>query len=179
MEIKRIEPRVITYSLCPSKDDKEYHMCMWARFIFDCDNGRLNINSDAGDYSYGWGYNEHEDFMHLMARINKEYLIGKISSCSVFDIEQSKKETIKDLKEYGLLCYGIKNGKRLSEIINAIKEIDNGSSEETFFREVDSLVPEMDWESIQIVKRYPHGAEVVVNLFEKYVQPQIKKDFCI
>lgn len=126
MKVEKIEPKVITYKLTPSINDEEYMSCMWARFIFDCDNGRLNINSDAGDYSYGWGYNKHEDFMSLMARINTDYLLNKIADRTEFDLEASKKETI---------------------------------------------------ENISVVKRFPHGAEVVCDLFMKYIQPQIKKDF--
>lgn len=41
MEITKIEPRTFTYRLVPNKEDPEYMQCMWARFIFDCDNGRL------------------------------------------------------------------------------------------------------------------------------------------
>lgn len=54
MQIEKIEPRTITYRLSPDKGDKEY-LCMWARYTFDCDNGQLDISSDAGDYTYRWG----------------------------------------------------------------------------------------------------------------------------
>lgn len=93
MKVEKIEPKVITYKLTPSKNDEEYMMCMWARFIFDCDNGRLNINSDAGDYSYGWGYNEHEDFMSLMARINSNYLLNKIDIYRRYYEGKNKRKT--------------------------------------------------------------------------------------
>lgn len=179
MRVEKVKPNVIIYGLYPNKDDEEYHMCMWARFSFDCDNGRLNINSDAGDYSYGWGHNEHEEFMHLMSRVNKEYLLDKISGRSEFNIEKSKKETIKNVKEYGITCMGVKNGKRISEIVQDIKEIDNGSSEETFFREVDAKVPEIEWESISIIKEYPHGAVVITELFDKYIKPVIKEELML
>ena len=43
MQIEEIEPRTVTYRLTPDREDGEYHSCMWARYIFDCDNGRLNI----------------------------------------------------------------------------------------------------------------------------------------
>lgn len=170
MKIEKIEPKVITYKLTPSKDDEEYMMCMWARFIFDCDNGRLNINSDAGDYSYGWGYNEHEDFMGLMARINSDYLLDKIADRTVFDLEASKKETIENISNYEELA-------DLQDIIEEINDIDI-NSEDGFFFKVDAIA-DIDYENIAIVKRFPHGAEVVCDLFTKYIQPQIKKDFSI
>lgn len=176
MKIKRIEPRTITYMLTLDKQDKEYMSCVWARYIFDCDNGRLNINSDAGDYTYGWGHNEHEDFMHLMSRVGENYLLNKLSNRSVFQIEKSKKQTIENIKEMGIDYWGIKDQKELRSVIKEIDDIDPLSSEETFFREVQSIVPEIDWEFIETIKDYPYGAVIVVEMFMKYLQPEIKRE---
>ena len=176
MEITKIEPRTYTYRLVPNKNDEEYASCMWARFVFDCDNGRLNINSDAGDFSYGWGFNEHEDFMHLMSRVNKYYLLDKLSSRSVFLLEESKKATIETIEDNGFENYDIKSEEDWEEYKQDILDIDT-RSEETFFRTVDDIVPDIDWESIIIEKDYPYGAKVVVDLFEKYLQPKIKEEF--
>ena len=176
MEITKIEPRTYTYRLVPSKDDEEYCQCMWARFIFDCDNGRLNINSDAGDYSYGWGYNEHEDFMHLMSRVDKGYLLNKLSNRSVFLLKESKNETIKCIEDNGWECYGIESEEDWKAYKQDILDIDT-CSKEIFFRMVDDIMPDIDWESVIIEKDYPHGAKVVVDLFEKYLQPKIKEEF--
>ncbi len=174
MKIRRIEPRVITYALKTETNDEGWQ-CMWAKFIFDCDSGQLNINSDAGDYSYRWGFNENEDFMHLMSRIDRSYLLNKISDCSVFNFEKSQKAMIKTVKEKAIPYGWCKTGKEVSRIVTYIKEIEYGCSEEMFFRTVDDIL-NVDYESIEIIKEYPHGAEVVVDYFEKYVQPQIKED---
>lgn len=176
MEITKIAPRTYTYRLVPNKDDEEYCFCMWARFMFDCDNGRLNINSDAGDFSYGWGYNEHEDFMHLMGRVDKWYLLNKLSNKNVFLLEESKRETIKYIEDNGWDCFGIKSEEDWNEYKQDILDIST-CSEEIFFRMVDDIMPDIDWESIQIEKDYPHGAKIVVDLFEKYLQPKIKEEF--
>lgn len=176
MEITKIEPRTYTYRLVPNKNDEEYASCMWARFVFDCDNGRLNINSDAGDFSYGWGFNEHEDFMHLMSRVDKYYLLNKLSSRSVFLLEESKKATIETIEDNGFENYDIKSEEDWEEYKQDILDIDT-CSEETFFRTVDDIMPDIDWESIIIEKDYPYGAKVVVDLFEKYLQPKIKEEF--
>lgn len=177
MQVEKIKPKVITYRLVLDRDDKEYTSCMWARYIFDCDNGRLNINSDAGDYSYGWGYNMNDDFMHLMGRINQHYLLNKISSRSKFNIEKSKADTIENIREYGIKYFGIKGKKHLEDIISDINNIEDCVSDETFFREVDGIVPNIDFESIAIEKDYPYGAVVVSELFEKYLQPKIKEEY--
>ena len=176
MEITKIEPRTYTYRLVPNKNDEEYASCMWARFVFDCDNGRLNINSDAGDFSYGWGFNEHEDFMHLMSRVDKYYLLNKLSSRSVFLLEESKKATIETIEDNGFENYDIKSEEDWEEYKQDILDIDT-RSEEIFFRTVDDIVPDIDWDSIIIEKDYPYGAKVVVDLFEKYLQPKIKEEF--
>lgn len=176
MEITKIEPRTYTYRLVPNKNDEEYASCMWARFVFDCDNGRLNINSDAGDFSYGWGFNEHEDFMHLMSRVDKYYLLNKLSSRSVFLLEESKKATIETIEDNGFENYDIKSEEDWEEYKQDILDIDT-LSEETFFRTIEDIVPDIDWDSIIIEKDYPYGAKVVVDLFEKYLQPKIKEEF--
>lgn len=176
MEITKIEPRTYTYRLVPNKNDEEYASCMWARFIFDCDNGRLNINSDAGDFSYGWGFNEHEDFMHLMSRVDKYYLLDKLSSRNVFLLEESKKATIETIEDNGFENYDIKSEEDWKQCKQDILDIDT-RSEETFLRTVDNIVPDIDWDSIIIEKDYPYGAKVVVDLFEKYLQPKIKEEF--
>lgn len=177
MEITRIEPRTYTYRLVPNKEDEEYTSCMWVRFIFDCDNGRLNINSDAGDYSYGWGHNEHEDFMHLMGRVDKGYLLNKLSSRSVFLLEESRKELIKQIEYDGWDCYGIESEDEWERCKQDILDIASYCSEETYFRTVDDIIPDIDFESIIIEKDYPYGAKVVVDIFEKHLQPKIKEEF--
>lgn len=176
MEITKIEPRTYTYRLVPNKNDEEYASCMWARFVFDCDNGRLNINSDAGDFSYGWGFNEHEDFMHLMSRLDKYYLLDKLSSRSVFLLEESKKATIETIEDNGFENYDIESEEDWEEYKQDILDIDT-RSEETFYRTIEDIIPDIDWDSIIIEKDYPYGAKVVVDLFEKYLQPKIKEEF--
>ena len=49
-------------------------------------------------------------------------------------------------------------------------------SEETFLRTVKYIIPGIDFESVAIEKDYPYGAKVVVDIFEKYLQPKIKEE---
>ena len=176
MTITKINPRVYTYYLNSDKNDLEYASCLWAQFVFNCDTGTLNINSDAGDYSYRWGYDEHEDFMHLMGRINKDYLLNKISDRTVFCLKESIQETIKAIEQNGFECYGIESEEDWQEIKQDLLNL-NVYSEELFFDEVDSIVPDIDWESIYVEKDYPCGAKVVCDLFETYLLPMIKEEF--
>ena len=176
MEITKMEPRLYTYRLVPDKKDPEYASCTWARFGFDCDNGRLDIHGDAGDYSYGWGYNEHEDFMHLMSRIHKDYLLSKISDRTVFCLQESIQETVKSIESNGFECYGIESEEDWQGIKRDLLNMDV-CSEESYLREVESIVPDIDWESIYVEKDYPYGAKVVCDLFETYLLPMLKEEF--
>lgn len=182
MKVEKIIPRTYTYNLTPDKTDEEYTSCMWARFVFDCDNGTLNISSEAGDYyagdySYRWGYNEHEDFMHFMGRVDKDYLLNKLSSRFVFLVEESRKELIKQIEYDGWDCYGIESEDEWERLKQYILDISCYCSEETYLRIVDDIIPDIDFESIIIEKDYPYGAKVVVDIFEKYLQPKIKEEF--
>lgn len=182
MTVEKIMPRTYIYNLTPDKTDEEYTSCKWARFVFDCDNGTLNISSYAedyyaGDYSYRWGYNEHEDFMHLMGRVDKEYLLNKLSSRFVFLVEESRKKLIKQIEYDGWDCYGIESEDEWERLKQRILDIAYYCSEETYLRIVDDLIPDIDFESIIIEKDYPYGAKVIVDMFQKYLQPQIKEEF--
>ena len=176
MEITKMEPRLYTYRLVPDKKDPEYASCTWARFGFDCDNGRLDIHGDAGDYSYGWGFNEHENFMHLMSRIDKHYLLSKISDRSVFLLEESIQANIKEIELNGWECYGIKSEEEWESIKQEILDIDE-QTEIEFYYALDAILPYMESESFMVEKDYPYGAKVIANLFTKYLQPKIKEDF--
>ncbi|RDY30310.1 hypothetical protein CG710_015360 [Lachnotalea glycerini] len=112
-----------------------------------------------------------------MSRINKDYLLNKISNRSVFYLEESRKETIKTVKKYGIPLFEIKSGKHMSKIIKEIKDIEYGCSEEYFLRKVESIVPNIDFESIEIIKEYPSGSVVIADIFEKYIQPKIKEEY--
>ena len=112
-----------------------------------------------------------------MSRIDKYYLLNKISSRSVFLIDESKKQTIKGIEDNGFECYGIESEEQWELLKQDILDIDSCASEEMFFRIIDDIIPNIDWESIVIEKDYPYGAKVVADLFEKYLQPKIKEEF--
>lgn len=177
MKIKRVEPKIVSYSLRTEESDENFFECYWATFTFDCDRGCLNINSDAGNFSHSWGYNENEDFMSLMARINHDYLLDKISDRSVFFLKESIEETIAEIRENGIDYFGIENEEELNSVIEDIKDLSEDIiSEEFFFRAVENIVPGIDFEAVQVVKDYPHGAKKVCELFKEYVQPLIKEE---
>ncbi len=173
MEITIIKPKIYTLKLVPTKDDEEYGLCTYVRFIFDCDNGRLTINGDLGDYSYEWGFNKNEDFMHLMSRIDQSYLLSKLANRNIFNLEESKIETIKSI-ELSDLYYELEEDwtNIKNEILRCYTEYD-----ESFYRKIESLIPSIDFETIRLEYDYPKSAQVACLLFTKYIQPYIKTNF--
>ena len=108
--------------------------------------------------------------MQLMGRVDKDYLLSKLSDRIVFDLEESKTETIDQLKRYD------------SDVDETtIAEI-NGldcENDRIFFVSAKSILDEKSYDDdiIQIVKRYPTNACIVVDRFMKYLQPMIKTRF--
>ena len=176
MKIEKIMPKTVTYALSMEKQDDDRWMCSWANFILDYDSWRLTINSDAGDYTYCWGNNRNDNFTDLMARVEKGYLLNKMSNRSEFLIDDSKKETIRAIEENGWEEYGFKSRGQWEDVKMDINNIDSLASEEMFYREVDNMVPDIDFESIYTIKDYPKMAKVAVEIFIKYIQPILKED---
>lgn len=172
MKVSEYKPNVIMYSVIPETKDGRSD-CLWARFIFDCDNFQLNINSDAGDYSYKWSYDENESFMHLMSRINKDYLLSKISNRNIFDFEESKKEMLKRIESYDPVYCGIDSEEKWNQIKQEILDMEP-CSEGYYLQTIYDLIPNIDFESIYVENYYPYEAKVIANMFSEYIQPIIK-----
>lgn len=111
-----------------------------------------------------------------MSRIDKYYLVNKISNRNIFLLEESKKGTIENIETNGFEEYGIETEKEWEDIKNEILDIDTWD-EHYFYESVKNIVPVINWESIYTEKDYPLGAKVIAEIFDKYLQPEIKKDF--
>lgn len=179
MQIKRVEPKTYTYNITLDENDEEYTSCVWADFIFNCDSGRLVINSDAGDYSYCWGFNKNEDFMHLMGRVNRDYLLKKLSYENCFLLEESKNKTINMIEDIGYNCFDFATEEDWKNYKEEILNLDSlvAGNEIHFWDEIEKLVPEIDERTICIEKDYPYGAKLIVDIFIKYLQPKIREEF--
>lgn len=71
--------------------------------ILDCEDYVLYSNGAYGAFSYRWKPTpDTESFLHLMKRVDKQYLLYKLGSPQVFDEEESYKETIDFLKSLDL-----------------------------------------------------------------------------
>lgn len=176
-KVKTSKTELVTVEFRQAKGDPDYGSCMWATFYLDLDAYNLMIMSDCGNYSYGWlPTRGSESFLHLLARINGDYLLGKISRRTIVNAE----ETWKALKEYvenltedtdcnsGLpdmeelknICKSSNNAR---DIVDGIKEILEDSALAGDYNYCDI------WQCIEM--DYPAGAKKIVEIFEKNIRP--------
>lgn len=168
MEVTKMTPNITVYSLTPNKNEDMYCRCMWAKVTLDHDSYALSVISDCGNYTYKWGKREHEPFLSLLSRLDKDYLLGKIADRTKFNLEESKKATLNNLEYY-------KDEKEYDEAVEFITELDD-VGEEGFYTRIDGMFRWIDFESIEIVKDYPAGAITFCDLFIDYLQPQLKEE---
>ena len=169
---------MVTFKYHQEKSDQDYGSCLWADFHFDLDEYHLFIASDCGDYSYGWTPTPAtEPFLHLMARIDAEYLLGKISSRSKIDEEQ----TFKNLKE---LAADLLDGEEadfdmeeLESVCHCYSDV-SGLCSAVYEVWEDSQISEyLECEDVygSIETRYPYDAVKIVEVFKNHVQPVIRE----
>lgn len=184
MKISEVKPEIRQFRFLQEKSDSEYGLCLWADFTLDCKNYTLLIDSDCGSYTYGWTPTpDAESFVHLMSRINKEYLLGKIAEKSHFDIEASIEQTIDNIRAY----YDEDEDEEYScipdVISQEIKDLYDHGSPEMFFhaceelieRECDELSPDT-FEIISVVTDYTAEAKRIAKIFRDCLQPLLKQE---
>ena len=174
------DPHIIELEYRQEKGDPDYGSCMWAVFLFDIERYDMLIMSDCGNYSYGWVPTpESESFIHLMDRLDDEYILEKLSSQTVIDVESTKKavmEYIEDLadafsvqlKEEDVCnlenaCYQSDERDILDEIHGAL-----------LYTDLDGKTDDYDLLCC-IEKDYPAGAKKIVEVIMQYVIPKLRE----
>lgn len=161
MKITLKQPNITQCNIRFERGDELYHACMWATINLDHDTFTLTATSDCGDYSYTWCVTEDETFVHLMARINGDYLLSKIASEDTFYFAESMMKTIAEAKQ---------------DCPENVEELEGlyDCGEEMFLREVGEITG-WEYEYIPVVKEYPRRAETFVKIFTEYVQPLLRE----
>ena len=96
MKVTIEKPEIITLLFKQEKSDEDYGSCLWARFYIDIKNYTLSIESDCGNYVYGWVPTPNsESFLHLLSRLNEDYLLSKISDATVIDGKQPLQKSLR------------------------------------------------------------------------------------
>ena len=150
----------------------KHHICLsggHAVFLLDTQNYILTVESDWGSNCYRWGAYGRETFKELMLRIGGEYLCDKISSRSEIDWKKSRRQATQDFFRYGK-C---KDKEKIKKFLNDIQGVDE--NEVRFYDFVTSYAPEL-WEGGFIIKDFPLKTKVVVEIFERYLKAELKKE---
>lgn len=182
MAIVKIElPEITTVSFRQEKGDNDYGSCMWARFNFDTSHYSLSIESDCGNYCYGWYPTpDTETFFHLCARFDWLYFIDKMSSKSVIDEKQTFNALKECLEDYDEEAYANLTKTDMELLEYACCSYDDGYA---VVAEIQSALDDTDFYNrlcdydiaCCIVKDYPNSAKKIADIFRDYIQPEIKK----
>lgn len=171
--VKKEIPNILQYYFAADKSDPEYHKCTWARFYFDLDYYTLMIESDCGNFIYGWPVTKSESFVKFMARVEDGYLLSKISEL-VFDSDSTINSILDNVRE--------ENPDYYEEILHNFVDYGefNIDNEEIFFEKVNSMFDDYypylaEYRNIPdnefACYKYPSTAETIVQIFCKYIQP--------
>lgn len=169
MKSEIIVPNITQIKLRFEREEDMYYRCMWARINFDNDNYTLTAETDCGSYSYCWQPTDSESFLELMCRINKDYLLNKIANEDRFDCDETTENILKYWEDIIVMK---------EELVEQIKQIEASSMQE-YIEELDYIDEEDIFDSLDMYEyacyKYPYGAITFCEIFEKYVQPLIRK----
>lgn len=180
MTIQEVKPAIRQFKYRQEKGDPEYGTCLWAIFNLDTENYTLTIESDCGNYSYGWIPTPNsESFIHLMSRVEEGYLLGKISNETEFDYKASKAQTIQNIKwafesepeDIDAILIQIDSQECISDM---------KYSDRDFYHEMDDILSDYDccdrFEIINCVMDYTAQAKRIAHIFCTVLQPILKEE---
>jgi len=174
-KIAKEKRNIVTLSFRQENDDPDYGTCLWADFYFDLDAYTLTIASDCGNYAYGWTITPSEPFLKLMSRINRGYLLDKISKSDTIDA----KPTINELTKYVRGQIGRVSSLVREKIEDAVYGA--GSTDVLVYEIADLLedegVDDADWYGVAscIEETFSANALKIGEIFETQVQPFLRK----
>ena len=179
--VKVETPEIITISFHQDRGDKDYGSCLWARFNFDIRNYHLSIESDCGSYGNGWCPTpKTETFLHLCSRFDKSYLLDKIDNRSVVDGNVTYKDLMACLEDYDSFAFEALSKESREELEHAC--LTSRTADEAM-REIQDILDDTSFSSYIsaydiaccIEMTYPRGAKKIVEIFQDYIQPEVKR----
>lgn len=172
MKIEQTNLNTIHLKFRQEKGDKNYGNCLWGDIIINCDDYTLTAKTDCGNYMYSWTPTPNdESFIHLLCRMEKESLVGKISSRKVFDFAESKKRTYEIIRG----CRSIENAEQIIEDMELTLG-DICKSEEKFYTVCSNILRDNNCSSeiIYIERGYPAEAEMFAEIFDTEIKPYLR-----
>lgn len=185
-------PNIMTMEYRPEKTDPDYGRCMWAVFHFDLDRYTMMIESDCGNYTYGWHPTPNfESFLHLMGRLDEQYLLSKIADRTVVDTEATWKAVEAYLKsvESKVISEAFDEDDDLDAYTltnddwQAVRDACGEQSEEMCYRELTEALEYTaldgeygEYELLECINlTYPARAKSIVHIFMEYICPKCRE----
>lgn len=132
MKVTIEKPQIITLLYRQERADPDYGSCLWARFYLDTKNYTMSIESDCGNYQYGWYPTpDSESFLELLCRMDSDYLLCKLAERTIVDGDatwnalkgmiECEMEELEDCvwQELEAACYHQRNA---DDVYNSVKD---------------------------------------------------------
>lgn len=185
MKIEALKPNIVRIAIHQEKDDPHYGSCLWGYYDFDIDRYMLNIQSDCGEAAYRWCETpDSESFLHLMARIDDDYLMNKLFKAEEVDVSA----TVAEVREH----LGVGDDWQDESLTDEERE-----EREEALEELEGLLEDVSGSYGAVQKaledwNYDHDFDIdciyedvatdytawqkrIVEIFRDYVQPKIRE----
>lgn len=187
MKIEALKPNIVRIAIHQEQGDLHYGSCLWGYYDFDLDRYMLNIQSDCGEAAYRWYETpDSESFLHLMARIDDDYLMNKLFKDDEVDVSA----TVAKVREY--LGIGEDEDYQDDELTpwqreereEALEELEGlledvclsyGATQKALVDWNDDHDFDIDCIYESVVTDYTAWQKRIVEIFRDYVQPRIRE----
>lgn len=187
MKVEAIKPNIVRIAIHQEQDDPHYGSCLWGYYDFDVDRYMLNIQSDCGEAAYRWCETpDSESFLHLMARIDDDYLINKLFKAERVDVSgtvSAVRERLgigedEDFQDDDLTPWQRESREEALEDLEGLLEDVSGSYAATQkalmdWNEKHDFGLEFVYE--HVVTDFTAWQKRIVEIFRDYVQPKIRE----
>lgn len=185
MKIEALKPNIVRIAIHQEQGDPHYGSCLWGYYDFDIDRYMLNIQSDCGEAAYRWCETpDSESFLHLMARIDDDYLMNKLFKAEEVDVSA----TVAEVREH----LGVGDDWQDDSLTDEERE-----EREEALEELEGLLEDVSGSYGAVQKaledwNYDHDFDIdciyedvatdytawqkrIVEIFRDYVQPKIRE----
>lgn len=185
MKIEALKPNIVRIAIHQEKDDPHYGSCLWGYYDFDIDRYMLNIQSDCGEAAYRWCETpDSESFLHLMARIDDDYLMNKLFKAEEVDVSATVAEVREHLGVGDDWQDDSLTDEEREERVEALEELE-GLLEDVSgsYGAVQKALEDWNYDHDfdidciyeDVATDYTAWQKRIVEIFRDYVQPKIRE----
>lgn len=187
MKIEDLKPNIVRIAIHQEQNDPNYGSCLWGYYDFDLDRYMLNIQSDCGNAAYRWCETpDSESFLHLMARINDDYLMYKLFKPEEVDVSATVAEVrewlgVGEDEDYQNDSLTDEEREEREEALEELERLLNdapqnyGTVGKTLFDWNDDHDFDIDCIYECIVTDFTASQKRIVKIFQDCVQPKIRQ----